>query len=54
MARLCLARGGGHAPYRSISQFAERSLGWKLASVNAVLNTAGLLIIVVGAVRGLL
>jgi hypothetical protein len=34
-------------------QFAERSLGWKLASVNAVLNTAGLLILTAGAVRGL-
>lgn len=38
---------------RTDDQFAERSLGWQLASVNAVLNTAGLLIISVGAVRGL-
>lgn len=33
-------------------QFAERSTGWVLASINAVLNTAGLLIIAVGVVRG--
>ena len=46
------AEGGG-SPL-SINQFAEKSLGWKLASVNAVLNTAGLAILVVGAVRGLL
>lgn len=39
---------------RTGDQFAERSTGWKLASVNAVLNTAGLAIIVVGAARGLL
>lgn len=39
---------------RTGDQFAERSTGWKLASVNAVLNTAGLAIIVVGAVRGLM
>jgi hypothetical protein len=38
---------------RTDDQFAERSLGWKLASVNAVLNSAGLAIITVGAVRGL-
>lgn len=38
---------------RTDDQFAERSLGWKLASVNAVLNTAGLLILTAGAVRGL-
>ncbi len=38
---------------RTSDQFAERSLGWKLASVNAVLNTAGLAIVVTGAVRGL-
>jgi hypothetical protein len=49
MPRLCLDRGDGHVPSRS-----PRSLGWKLASVNAVLNTAGLLILVIGAVRGLL
>jgi hypothetical protein len=29
-------------------QFAERSAGWILASVNAVLNTVGLLIVAVG------
>lgn len=39
---------------RTSDQFAEKSLGWKLASANAVLNTAGLAILVVGAVRGLL
>lgn len=38
---------------RTGDQFAEKSLGWKLASVNAVLNTAGLSIIVAGVVRGL-
>ncbi|MEZ4364820.1 MAG: hypothetical protein R2939_00870 [Kofleriaceae bacterium] len=35
-------------------QFAERSTGWVLASVNAVLNTAGLAIVAVGVARGLL
>ena len=35
-------------------QFAERSSGWMLASVNAVLNTAGLAIITYGVIRGLL
>jgi hypothetical protein len=35
-------------------QFAEKSTGWILASINAVLNTAGLIIIVIGVVRGLL
>ena len=34
-------------------QFAERSTGWVLASVNAVLNTAGLLWLAGGVVRGL-
>jgi hypothetical protein len=34
-------------------QFAERSAGWRLASINAVLNTAGLAIVVGGVVRGL-
>lgn len=34
-------------------QFAERSAGWRLASINAVLNTAGLVIVVGGVVRGL-
>jgi hypothetical protein len=34
-------------------QFAEKSTGWLLASVNAVLNTAGLAIVAVGVVRGL-
>lgn len=33
-------------------QFAERSAGWILASVNAVLNTAGLVALVGGIVRG--
>lgn len=37
---------------RTDDQFAERSTGWRLASVNAVLNTAGLAIVVVGVVRG--
>ena len=34
-------------------QFAEKSLGWILASINAVLNTAGLAIVVVAVLRGL-
>jgi hypothetical protein len=34
-------------------QFAEKSLGWMLASINAVLNTAGLAIIVIAVMRGL-
>jgi hypothetical protein len=34
-------------------QFAEKSTGWALASVNAVLNTAGLAIVAFGVVRGL-
>lgn len=33
-------------------QFAEKSTGWRLASVNAVLNTAGLAIIAYGVIRG--
>jgi hypothetical protein len=33
-------------------QFAEKSAGWMLASVNAVLNTVGLVILVAGVVRG--
>lgn len=37
---------------RTDDQFAERSTGWLLASVNAVLNTAGLAIVAVGVVRG--
>lgn len=37
---------------RTDDQFAERSTGWLLASVNAVLNTAGLAILAVGVVRG--
>lgn len=37
---------------RTDDQFAERSTGWLLASVNAVLNTAGLAILTVGVVRG--
>ena len=39
---------------RTNDQFAERSTGWLLASVNAVLNTAGLAIIAYGVMRGLL
>jgi hypothetical protein len=39
---------------RTDDQFAERSTGWVLASVNAVLNTAGLGIVAVGVVEGLL
>ena len=39
---------------RTGDQFAERSTGWKLASVNAVLNTAGLAIVAYGVCRGLL
>ena len=35
-------------------QFAEKSTGWLLASVNAVLNTAGLAILTYGVVRGVL
>jgi hypothetical protein len=35
-------------------QFAEKSAGWILASVNAVLNTIGLAIVTVGVVRGVL
>jgi hypothetical protein len=34
-------------------QFAERSAGWVLASLNAVTNTAGLLIVAGGVLRGL-
>lgn len=34
-------------------QFAEKSAGWVLASINAVLNTAGLAIVVTGVVRAL-
>jgi hypothetical protein len=34
-------------------QFAEKSTGWVLAAINAVLNTAGLAIVAVGVVRGL-
>jgi len=38
---------------RTGDQFAERSTGWVLASANAVVNTAGLLIVAVGIVRAL-
>ena len=38
---------------RTDDQFAERSMGWMLASINAVLNTTGLAIIVYGVFRGL-
>ena len=34
-------------------QFAERSPGWIAASINAFLNTAGLLILAVGVVRAI-
>lgn len=34
-------------------QFAERSAGWVLATLNAITNTAGLLIIAGGVVRAL-
>lgn len=37
---------------RTGDQFAEKSTGWLLASVNAVLNTAGLAIVVYGILRG--
>jgi hypothetical protein len=37
---------------RTGDQFAERSMGWVLASINAVLNTAGLAIVTIGIVRG--
>lgn len=39
---------------RTGDQFAEKSTGWLLASVNAVLNTAGLAIIAYGVLRGVL
>lgn len=39
---------------RTGDQFAEKSTGWLLASINAVLNTAGLALVVYGVVRGLL
>lgn len=35
-------------------QFAERSHGWRLATLNAVTNTAGLLIVAWGVIRALL
>lgn len=34
-------------------QFAERSTGWVLATLNALTNTAGLLIVAWGVIRGL-
>lgn len=34
-------------------QFKERSFGWVLASINAVLNTTGLAIVAYGVFRGL-
>jgi hypothetical protein len=34
-------------------QFAERSTGWVLATLNAITNTAGLLIVAWGVIRGL-
>lgn len=39
---------------RTHDQFQERSVGWVLASINAVMNTVGLAIVAVGVVRGLL
>jgi hypothetical protein len=39
---------------RTDDQFAEKSTGWLLASINAVLNTAGLAIVVYGILRGVL
>ena len=39
---------------RTDDQFAERSTGWVLASINAVLNTAGLAIVTYGVVRGIM
>lgn len=36
---------------RTGDQFAEKSTGWVLASINAVLNTAGLAILAYGVVR---
>jgi len=38
---------------RTGDQFAEKSLGWIFASINAVLNTAGLLIVAAGVARAL-
>jgi len=35
-------------------QFAEKSTGWMLATVNAITNTAGIAIIAVGVVTALL
>ncbi len=35
-------------------QFGERSTGWVLATINAVTNTVGLLIVAVGVVLGVL
>ena len=39
---------------RTGDQFAEKSAGWILASINAVLNTAGLVIVFVGVIRGVM
>lgn len=39
---------------RTNDQFAEKSTGWILASINAVLNTAGIAIVVVGVLRAVL
>jgi hypothetical protein len=38
---------------RTGDQFAEKSTGWLLASINAVLNSAGLAIVAYGVFRGL-
>jgi len=32
-------------------QFAEKSTGWVLASINAFLNTGGIAIVVIGVIR---
>ena len=39
---------------RTGDQFAEKSTGWVLATVNAVLNTAGLAIVAYGILNGVL
>lgn len=39
---------------RTGDQFAEKSSGWVMASINAVLNTAGLAIVAYGVCAGLL
>jgi hypothetical protein len=39
---------------RTGDQFAEKSAGWVLASINAVINSAGLAIVAYGVTRGLM